>query len=78
MNWSEEKDIVLMRQMVGTGIFEFRAGSKERGKTWLEIAESLNTDERFGGALTARGARDRFTLISRRQKSKNTKPLVVT
>lgn len=64
-----------MRQMVGAGIFENKSGSKERGRTWLEIAEVLNTDERFGDALTARGARDRFTLISRRHKAKTAKEI---
>ena len=48
---------------INIDIFENKAGSKERGKAWMEIAEVLNVDERFGGALTARGAREKKHLI---------------
>lgn len=69
MNWIEDKDELLMRQITGVGIFENKAGSKERGKAWQETADTLNKDEHFA-TLTARGARDRFTLLSRRHKAK--------
>jgi hypothetical protein len=74
MSWNEIKDVLLMRQMVG--IFEHRAGStkRERGN----IAQKLNTDELFDAALTARGARDRFTLLSRRHKAKTSSELKST
>ena len=72
MNWTVKKDVLLLRQMAGSGIFDFKSGSRERGNTWQTIAVQLNADENFGGVLTARGARDKFTL-SRRSKSQNAK-----
>lgn len=60
-----------MRQMAGVGIFENKSGSKERGKCWMEIAETLVKSDDGFFALTPRGARDRFTLIARRAKAKS-------
>jgi hypothetical protein len=78
MSWTEEKDELLMKQMTGFGIFEHRAGSRERGNVWQNIAEKLNSDERFGAALTTRGARDRFNLLKRRHKAKTSSELKST
>lgn len=78
MSWTEEKDLILLRQMTGFGIFEHRTGSRERGNVWQNIAMRLNGNELFGAALTTRGARDRFTLLSRRHKAKTASELKET
>jgi len=31
MNWTEDKDILLLKEMGGHGIFHYKAGSRERG-----------------------------------------------
>ena len=30
-NWTDEKDLLLLKEMGGQGIFEYKAGSRERG-----------------------------------------------
>ena len=74
MNWTESKDILLIRKMAAEGIFHYKAGSRERGNAWQSISRKPNEEDGFD-ALTARGARDRYTLITRRHKAKNSKEL---
>ena len=59
MNWTEEKDIMLLKEMGGQGIFEYKAGSRERGAVWQVIASNLNCHKDLFD-VTARGVRDRF------------------
>ena len=68
MSWTEEKDILLMREMAAQGIFQFKIGSKERGNIWQAIASNLNGNKDLFSYVSSRGCRDRFTLISRRYK----------
>lgn len=37
MNWTEDKDILLLKEMGGQGIFHYKAGSRERGAVWQVI-----------------------------------------
>lgn len=77
-SWTEEKDTLMMREMAAQGIFQFKAGSRERGKVWEVIAKNLNKNRDLFKAATARGVRDRFTLILRRHKAKNADELRAT
>ena len=45
MEWSEEHDIILLREMISREIFSFKKGSPDRGKTWESIQEFLNQME---------------------------------
>ncbi|XP_078382732.1 uncharacterized protein LOC144665364 [Oculina patagonica] len=74
MNWTEEKDVMLLKEMGGQGIFHYKAGSRERGAVWQVIASNLNCHKDLFD-VTARGVRDRFTLLSRRYKSKTSREL---
>ena len=78
MSWTEEKDVLLMREMAARGIFQFKSGSRERGTVWQAIAKNLNGHKDLFHSVTSRGVRDRFTLILRRYKAKNTKELKST
>ena len=74
MNWTEKKDILLLKEMGGQGIFHYKAGSRERGAVWQVIASNLNCHKDLF-EVTARGVRDRFTLPSRRHKSKTSREI---
>ena len=78
MSWTEEKDILLMREMAAQGIFQFKIGSKERGNIWQAIASNLNGNKDLFSYVSSRGCRDRFTLISRRYKAKTAEELKST
>ena len=34
MNWTEDKDILLLKEVGGQGIFHYKVGSRERGAVW--------------------------------------------
>ena len=76
MTWAENKDIFLMREMGAEGIFQYKAGSRERGNVWQVIANNLNQHEGF--EVTARSVRDRFNTISRKHSIKTAKELKST
>ena len=71
MKWNEEKDLLLMREIAAKGIFQNKAGSRERGNIWQEIATNLNNYEEF--VVTLRGVRDRFSVIMKSYKAKTRK-----
>ena len=54
--------------MGGQAIFQYKAGSRERGVVW--IANNLNCHKNLFDGVTARGVRDRFTLLSKEYKTK--------
>lgn len=62
MNWTEEKDIILVKEMGGQEIFHYKAGSRERGAVWQVIASNLNCHKDLFD-VTARVVRDRFTFL---------------
>ena len=63
MQWNEERDILLLREMAGSGIFLKKSGSRERGNSWQNIAKNLNAYNDF--IVTLRAVRDRFPNIMR-------------
>ena len=68
MQWDENKDVLMMRGVLGTSILTHKAGSKERGQGWPKVVETLNTIEGF--QVTGRGVRDRILTLQRKQKAK--------
>ena len=67
MHWTEEKDLLMMREMAAKGVFNHRSGSRERGQVWQNIATSLNAYEEF--LVTARAVRDRFTTLMKKYQA---------
>ena len=45
MEWSDEHDLIMLKEMVSREIFSFKKGSPDRGKTWESIQEFLNQIE---------------------------------
>ena len=44
MNWTEDKDTLLLKEMGGQGIFHYKAGSRERGAVWQVINLNCHKD----------------------------------
>lgn len=65
---------MLLKEMGGQGIFQYKSGSRERGAVWQVIAGNLNCQEDLFD-VTAGSVRNRFTLLSRRYKSKTSQEL---
>ena len=59
MLWTDEKDILMFREIIGEGAFDYKSGSRERGTSWQNVAFTLNAIDGF--LLTARAVRDRAT-----------------
>ena len=71
MQWNEEKDLLLMREMASLGVFQHKSGSRERGQVWQQIATNLNGYPNF--FVTLRAVRERFTTIIENIKLKSEK-----
>ncbi|CAH3118513.1 unnamed protein product [Porites lobata] len=56
MEWTEQKDVMLAREILLCEPFKYRAGSKERGSVWSQIATNLNTHPGF--TVSQRAVRD--------------------
>ena len=67
-----------MREMAAQGIFQFKSGSRERDNVWQAIAKNLNGHGDLFNSVSFRDVRDRFALILRRYKAKNTEELKST
>lgn len=67
-----------MKEMGGQGVFEYKAGSRERRGVWQVIASTLNCRNDLFHGLTSRGVRDRFTLLARNNKAKMSKEIKST
>ena len=68
MQWNEEKDLLLMRQMASFGVFKHKLGSRERGHVWQQMVTNLNGYPIF--SVTLRAGREHFTTIMRKYKAK--------
>ncbi|CAH3141186.1 unnamed protein product [Pocillopora meandrina] len=42
MEWTDDHDILLLREMIASELFQFKKGSPDRGKSWESIQERLN------------------------------------
>ena len=66
MEWTEQKDVMLAREILLGEPFKYRAGSKERGSAWSQIANNLNTHPGF--TVSQRAVRDRFGILEKKAK----------
>ena len=56
MEWSEDQNLALVREVLITEPYRFKARTTERGKVWQQIADNPNSDhtlkfpsKKFGG-----------------------------
>lgn len=71
MEWTEEHDILLMREMMVSDLFLQKKGSPSRGLIWESILENLNkSDSPVFELKDKRSVRDRWTLLKNKYKNK--------
>ena len=69
MEWTEDHDILLLREMIASELCQFKKGSPDRGKIWESIQERLNKLEHPKFTLKEkRGVRDRWNLLQAKFK----------
>ena len=51
MIWTQEKDYIMLIAMAGEGVFDSKAGSRERGNAWQAVADSLTAMKLKDSAL---------------------------
>jgi hypothetical protein len=66
MDWTERHDVYLCREVLVIEPYKYRKGSIERGKTWSNIAESLNSSAELKFKVSQRSVRERFDLLQTR------------
>ena len=69
MEWTDDHDILLLREMIASELFQFKNGSPDRGKIWESIQERFNklNNPKFV-TKEKRGVRDRWNLLQAKFK----------
>ena len=71
MEWTDEHDVLMLREMIVSDLFSFKKGNVGRGDAWDFIAEKLNQiDSPQFRIKVKRGVRGRWVLLRRKFKSK--------
>ena len=71
MEWTDEHDVLMLREMIVSDVFSFKKGSVGRGDAWDSIAEKLNQiDSPQFRIKDKRGVRERWVLLRRKFRSK--------
>ena len=47
MHWTDEKDILMFREVIGDEVLNHKSGSRERGTSWQNVATTLNAIDGF-------------------------------
>ena len=64
MEWTEQHDVLFLREMAVSDIFDYKKGSPDRGRIWEAIQERLNNVEQPKFVLKdKRAVRDRWNLL---------------
>lgn len=67
MEWTEEHDVLLLREILGSNVFVVKKGSPARGLAWEAIVESLNKIESPKFQLKdKRAVRERWVLLRKK------------
>lgn len=69
MRWTEAKDVLMMREVVASGLFTYNSGSRERSNGWQAVATNLNAIDGF--MVTTRAVRDRITNLMKKFSAQN-------
>ena len=76
MEWTDDHDIILLREILATELFQFKKGSPDRGKVWESIQDRLNKLEHPKFMIKEkRGVRDRWNLLQAKFKRKQQQEL---
>ena len=69
MEWIDEHDVLLLREMIASELFQFKKGSPDRGWIWESIHKRLNklNNPKFM-IKEKRGVRDRRNLLQTKFK----------
>jgi len=71
MEWTDEHDVLLLREMIVSEIVTFKKGSPDRGKIWESIYDQLNKIESPKFVIKEkRGVRDRWNLLQAKFKKR--------
>ncbi|XP_048586464.1 uncharacterized protein LOC125568363 [Nematostella vectensis] len=71
MEWTDDHDNLLLREMAVSELFSYKKGSPDRGKVWVNIQETLNSIENPKFLLKdKRAVRDRWTLLQTKFKKR--------
>lgn len=68
MMWDNQKDLILIGEVILTRPFQFRQGTRERGKAWQEVADAMRARNY---KVDKRAVRDRVTHLMDKLKDKN-------
>ncbi|XP_071508296.1 uncharacterized protein [Diadema antillarum] len=69
MTWDDEKNEALLEEVVFARPFQYRSGTRERGKVWDSVAENLQ--DRHDMKVDGRAVRDRVRLLMKKQREYN-------
>ena len=75
MDWTEEHDIILLREVLAQDPYSYKTGSRERGQVLQTIADVLNNMQQPQFKVTSRSIRDHLNSLLSKFKSKTNKEL---
>ena len=70
MVWSTNHDVLLCREILVVEPYRFKAGTRERGQEWDNVASALNLVEGLRFVVDQRGVRERYAKLERNFKRK--------
>ena len=70
MTWTEEHDLLFLREMVVSNPFQFKGGSRERGKAMDAIADVLNAMKKPYFKVDQRALRDHLNKLLKEYRRK--------
>lgn len=73
MEWKEQHDVLLCREILLTEPYRYKKGSVDKGKAWSSIADTLNCSQEPKFRVMQRSLRERFNLIQTKYKARNNK-----
>jgi len=70
IEWTEDHDVILLREILASDLFSFKKGSVVRGERWESITEKLNQVKTLSFHLKdKRAVRDRWVLLQKKYKA---------
>jgi len=70
MEWSDQHDVLLAREVLLCEPYQFKPRTVERGKIWQTIADHLNEIPDLKFRVTKRSTREHFGLLLSKSKAK--------
>ena len=70
MKWTEEHDVLILRELMVLQPWKHRKGTSERGEDWQKLAVSLNAISHPQFHVTQRSVRYHYSAMEKRKKRK--------